>query len=216
VTDDGRTLADENPPTVEDAAEHLLEDEAQSLEIVEAHDLEVEPSAEELGLELPDDADEARVLLLRELAEARREAGEYLETLQRVAADFDNYRKRVERDHAENVMRASQRIVEHLLPTLDAFDAALAYESQTEGEEKILDGMRGTHRTMMETLAKDGLEPIAANGEAFDPAVHEAVAGPGEGDGDLVVTQELRRGYTLHDRVVRPSLVMVGHADLTQ
>ena len=216
MTDEGRTLADENPPSAEDAAEHLLEDEAQSLEIVEAHDLEAEPSAEELGLELPDDADEARVLLLRELAEARREAGEYLETLQRVAADFDNYRKRVERDHAENVMRASQRIVEHLLPTLDAFDAALAYESQTEGEEKILDGMRGTHRTMMETLAKDGLEPIAANGETFDPTVHEAVAGPGEGDGDLVVTQELRRGYTLHDRVVRPSLVMVGHADLTQ
>ena len=216
MTDDGRTLADENPPSAEDAAEHLLEDEAQSLEIVEAHDLEAEPSAEELGLELPDDADEARVLLLRELAEARREAGEYLETLQRVAAEFDNYRKRVERDHAENVMRASQRIVEHLLPTLDAFDAALAYESQTEGEEKILDGMRGTHRTMMETLAKDGLEPIAANGETFDPAAHEAVAGPGEGDGDLVVTQELRRGYTLHDRVVRPSLVMVGHADLTQ
>jgi molecular chaperone GrpE len=213
VSDEGRVLADENPPSPEEAIDRLLDDDATGGDIVEVHDVDMEPTAEDLGLELPDDVDEARRLLMRELAEARREAGEYLETLQRVAADFDNYRKRVERDSAENVMRASQRIIEHLLPTLDAFDAALAYEPQTEAEKKILDGMRGTHTAMMETLAKDGLQPIAAQGEPFDPAVHEAVGGPGGGDGELVVAQELRRGYTLHARVIRPALVMVGHSE---
>jgi len=164
-------------------------------------------SALDLGLELSDDPDEREAALLGELAATRAEATEYLDTLQRVAAEFDNYRKRVERDQADTVMRASQRLVESLLPTLDAFDAALSYETQTPAEEKILDGMRGTHVQLMETLAREGIEPIAAEGVAFDPAVHEAVAGGGSGD--LVVAQELRRGYVLRGRVIRPALVMV-------
>lgn len=166
-----------------------------------------EPTAAELGLELPDDPEEARSLLLRELAEARAEASEYLQSLQRVAAEFDNYRKRVERDQTDNVLRASRRIVESLLPALDAFDAALAYDAQTPAEEKILDGMRGTHSQLMDTLAREGFMPIQAAGEPFDPAVHEAAAGGG--DGELIVAQELRRGYTLQGRVLRPALVMV-------
>ncbi len=173
--------------------------------------LGTEPTAAELGLELPEDPGEAQALLLRELMEARGEASEYLETLQRVAADFENYRRRIERDQSENVVRASQRIVEALLPVLDSFDAAVAYEAQTPGEEKILDGLRGTHTQLMDTLAREGLEPIAAAGAPFDPAVHEAVAGGG--DGELVVAEELRRGYRLRGRVIRPSLVTVEQQD---
>jgi len=179
--------------------------------LVEIVDEPTIPDPAALGIELPDDPAAAQDLLLRELAESRQEAGEYLETLQRVAADFDNYRKRVERDHAENVMRASQRIIEKLLPTLDNLDAALAYEPQTPSEEKILEGMSGTQTALLETLAREGFEPIPATGEVFDPALHEAVAGGG--DGDLRVGQELRRGYTLQGRVVRPSLVMVEQAN---
>lgn len=174
--------------------------------------LESEPTPPELGLELPSDPDEAQAVLLRELAEARQDAGELLETLQRVAADFDNFRRRVQRDQAENVERASQRVVESLLPTLDSFDAALGYEPATPSEEKLLDGMRSTHDQMLETLARVGFEPIPASGEQFDPKVHEAVSGPAGGDGDLVVSAELRRGYTMHGRVIRPALVAVGHA----
>lgn len=172
-----------------------------------------EELAADLGLDLPDDPDSAIRLLVGAVAEARGEAGEYLAVMQRVAADFDNYRKRVERDQAENVNRASQRVMERLLPALDSFDAALVYEPQSPAEEKILDGMRGTHNQLMEILDGEGFAPIAALGEAFDPAVHEAVAGPqGDSDGALVVAQELRRGYTMRGRVVRPSLVVVEHA----
>jgi molecular chaperone GrpE len=168
------------------------------------------PTAAELGLELPDDPDDSIALLLRELGESRGEASEYLETLQRLAADFENYRRRVERDQVENVRRSSQRLVEKLLPTLDAFDGALAYETQTPAEEKLLDGMRGTYTQLMDTLAGEGLAAIQAAGASFDPAVHEAVAGGG--DGNLVVAQELRKGYTLQGRVLRPSMVVVEEA----
>lgn len=168
------------------------------------------PTAAELGLELPDDPDESIALLLRELGESRGEASEYLETLQRLAADFENYRRRIERDQLENVRRSSQRLVEKLLPTLDAFDGALTYDPQTPAEEKLLDGMRGTYAQLMETLAGEGLAAIPAGGAMFDPAVHEAVAGGG--DGDLVVAQELRKGYTLQGRVLRPSMVVVEEA----
>ena len=132
--------------------------------------------------------------------------------MQRVAAEFDNFRKRAARERDEIVDRASQRLIERLLPTLDSFVAALAYEPQTEGEARLLAGMADTHRLLMETLAADGFEPIEANDVPFDPAVHEAVTGPtGEGDGDLLVT-ELRRGYLLRGRVIRASLVAVRHA----
>lgn len=172
------------------------------------------PTAHELGLELPDDPDEAQELLLRELGEARQEASEHLEMLQRVAADFDNFRRRVERDQAENVERASQRVIEGLLPTLDAFDAATAVEPQSPSEEKIREGVLSTRSQLLETLAREGFEPIPATGEVFDPKVHEAVSGPGDGDGDgdLIVGAELRRGYVMRGRVIRPSLVTVEHA----
>jgi molecular chaperone GrpE len=163
-------------------------------------------------IELPEDSEEAVPVLLSALGNAQAEAGEYLETVQRVAAEFDNFRKRTARDRGEIVDRASQRVIERLLPTLDSFDAAMAYQPQTDGEEKLLAGMRDTHRLLMEALAVEGFEPIEASGIPFDPAVHEAVAGPtGEGTGDLTVV-EMRRGYTLRGRVVRAALVAVEHA----
>ncbi len=224
-------LPDQVPPTPDEAAEQLLEAPERDVKVPvqpDRHDQPeehtMEPAApdatappqvtpEDLGLELPADPAEAEQLLLRELAEARREADEYLDNLKRLAAEFDNYRKRVERDQIENVKRASERVVAGILPTLDSFDAALAFEPQSPGEEKLLEGMRSTYAQLMEALAREGLEVIAAEGEVFDPAVHEAVAAPPGGGEDLVVTDELRRGYTLHGKVIRPALVRVDHAD---
>ena len=167
--------------------------------------------AEPVGLSLPDDPHEANEILIRELVEARQEAGELLDTLQRLAAEFDNYRKRTERDQAENVQRAGQRVITSLLPTLDSLDAALGIEATTEAEVKMLEGMRGTEALLLDALRSEGFERIDAVGAPFDPALHEAVqVVPGEGE--QVVEQELRKGYTMRGRVVRPSLVVVGHA----
>lgn len=165
------------------------------------------PDAALLGLELPDDREEAVGVLLDALATARVSADSYLEDLQRVAADFENYRKRAGREREETIARAAQRVVQALLPVLDSFDQAFAHQAQTPGEEQVLAGVRGTFFQLMDVLSKEGLEVIPTVGEDFDPEVHEAVAGGG--DGDLMVSQELRRGYALKGRVLRPAMVVV-------
>jgi len=219
ATDDLRAAAlpGDHVPGPEAAASALLEDDAavaaEGVDDTDAEIMEAEVSspatAAILDLHLPDDPAQARDELASALIEARGEALEYLEAVQRVAAEYENYRKRIERDHTDSVRRASQRVIEQLLPTLDSFDAALSYEPQTPAEEKILDGVRGTHAVLLEALAREGLEPVTAVGALFDPAVHEAVSGPSGAHGDLVVAEELRRGYTLGGRLIRPSLVAV-------
>ena len=191
-------------------------------ELLESGDADgqlLEPTLDEEGpapapvpLDLPDDPAEAVPVLISALVNTQAEAAGYLETMQRVAAEFDNFRKRAARERAGIVDRASQRVIERLLPTLDSFDAALAYQAQTDTEENLLSGMADTHRLLMEALAIDGFAPIEASGVPFDPGVHEAVTGPtGDGEGELVV-REMRRGYTLGGRVIRAALVAVEHA----
>ncbi len=183
--------------------------ETDLIEPVPEEDIELIEGPE---VDLPEEPADAIPVLLSALGTAQAEAAEYLEALQRIAAEFDNFRKRSARERDEIVDRASQRLIERLLPTLDSFDAAMAYQPQTDTEEKFLAGMQDTHRLLMEALAVDGFEAIEANGVPFDPAVHEAVTGPGgEGEGELLV-KEMRRGYTLRGRVVRAALVAVEHA----
>lgn len=203
---------DDDEPRLEDHTHEGKDLEAEVIDLdAEEQVVELSASAEGLGLVLPDDPEEANQKLLTELLLSRQESGEYLESLQRVAAEYDNFRRRAERDQADLTLRGTQRLVEAMLPTLDAFDAAMTYEPQTPGEEKLLAGMQGTYNQFMETLGRHGLQVIDALGMAFDPAVHEAVAGGG--DGELVVSQVLRTGYRLADRVVRPTLVMVAPDD---
>jgi molecular chaperone GrpE len=165
----------------------------------------------ELGIELPDDPQQAVQTLLRAVVALRLEAGSYLEDLQRVAADFDNYRKRVLREQSQNVERAAERVTRHLLPVLDSLDAALATDSESPTTDRVLDGVRGTRSLLLDILAEEGLRPIPSVGTPFDPTVHEAAIAPSDGEGTLVVTTEMRRGYTLHGRVLRAALVAVDH-----
>lgn len=186
-------------------------DDAAAGEAAPAEVPEIGHTTESLGIELPEGREASEKLLIRELGDARLEAGELLENLQRVTAEFDNYRKRTDRDRVENLLRAGQRVIESLLPTLDSLEAAIAIEATTDAETRMVEGMRSTHAQLLETLKSDGFSPIGAVGENFDPALHEAVSViPGEGD--QIVDQVVRKGYVMGGRVIRPSLVVVGHA----
>jgi molecular chaperone GrpE len=126
--------------------------------------------------------------------------------LKRVAADFENYRKRSIREHAEMLDRATEKVVTGLMPILDAFDAALDIETESDSERRLYSGMINTREQLLKSLQAEGLEVVPTIGEEFDPEIHEPVGAPA-GDGTLTVSQELRRGYRLNGRVLRAALV---------
>jgi len=177
--------------------------------------LDAQPDTDEatLPVDLPQDPAEAVEVLIKALHEARESEAARLDDLQRVAADFENFRKRSLRDQQETTARASQRIVAALLPVLDSFDGAFGHEAQSPSEEQLLSGVQGTFHQLMEVLVREGLAVIPTEGESFDPTVHEAVAG-GAGE-NLVVAGEMRCGYTLGDLVIRPALVAVSAPEET-
>jgi molecular chaperone GrpE len=186
----------------------------QVVEALHVESSEQAPEPHSLGLELPDEPDEAIDMLLGELATAREEATSYLDDLKRVAADFDNYRKRTTRDNSVMLDRATEKVVQGLMPVLDSFDAALGAEPNTETEKQLYSGVLNTREQLLSALKNEGLEVIPTVDESFDPEIHEPVGAPG-GNGNLVVTQELRRGYRLRGKVLRAALVVVEVDDET-
>jgi molecular chaperone GrpE len=140
-------------------------------------------------------------------AALERERDEYLDSLQRLKAEFDNYRKRSAREQESLVARAHERLVKELLPVLDDLERAL--EAATEHEEaKLEEGVRLVHRALSDILTREGLAEIDTDGP-FDPHVHEALlAQPAEAESGSVV-EVLQKGYRLGDRVLRPARVVV-------
>jgi molecular chaperone GrpE len=142
-----------------------------------------------------------------ELAEVTRERDEYLDSLRRLKAEFENYRKRAARDQESLVARAHERLVKELLPVLD--DLARALEAAERHEEAQLEeGVRLVHRQLAAVLAKEGLGEIATEG-AFDPNVHEALLSQPSDEPEGSVIEVIQKGYTLGDRVLRPARVVV-------
>ena len=126
----------------------------------------------------------------------------------RLAADFDNYRKRVAREQVEWTSRANERLLNELLPVLDDLERALEAAAEHE-EAKLEEGVRLVHRSLLGLVERHGLSEIEAEG-AFDPHVHEALlAQPGEGAEQGAVLQVLQKGYRLGDKVLRPARVIV-------
>jgi len=142
-----------------------------------------------------------------ELEQAAKERDEYLDALQRLKAEFENYKKRVARDQGDLVARASERLVKQLLPVLDDLERAL--EAAAAHEEATLeDGVRLVHRSLADALAKEGLVEVETDG-VFDPHTQEALlAQPSDADEGAVI-QVLQKGYKLGDRVLRPARVVI-------
>jgi molecular chaperone GrpE len=128
--------------------------------------------------------------------------------LLRLAADFDNYKKRAAREREEYVVLANERLLKELLPVLDDLERALNAAEDHE-EAQLEEGVRLVHRSLASLLARNGVEEIATDGK-FDPHVHEALlAQPAEDREQGDVLDVIQKGYRLGDRVVRPARVIV-------
>ena len=156
----------------------------------------------------PEQASEPAEQSLEErLHAAEAKAEEHLDDLKRLAAEFDNYRKRVARDQESLAARAHERLMNELLPVLDDLTRALQFADEHD-EAQLVDGVKLVHRSLRSALEREGLAEIPTDGR-FDPHVHEALlAQPSEADEGSVI-QVLQTGYRLGDRVLRPARVVV-------
>lgn len=149
--------------------------------------------------------------LQTKLEEERGKAADYLDRCQRALADYSNYKRRTEQEKADLGKFANSVLILKLLPVLDDFERAV--ESIPKEMLKLgwVEGIFLVERKLRSVLEQEGLEPIEALGKEFDPTLHDAVLYEeiGESQTDKVVT-ELQKGYKLHDRVLRPTMVKVG------
>ncbi len=149
--------------------------------------------------------------LQRVLDQTREQSDEHLRGLQRTAADFANYRRRIDEDREGVAQFSNALLISKLLSVLDDFDRALA-NVPSETHEGWVDGVRLVERKLRNLLEAEGVRPIEALGQPFDPNLHEAVVSEETADHpDNQVIGELQRGYRLRDRVLRPSLVRVAN-----
>jgi molecular chaperone GrpE len=144
---------------------------------------------------------EERIALLE------RERDDYLKQLQRVAADFDNFRKRTARENDALTARAGERLVKQLLPVLDDLERALEAASRHE-EAQLEEGVELVHRELTQILEREGLVEIETNGH-FDPHSHEALLAQPSDKEEGSIVEVLQKGYKLGDRVLRPARVVV-------
>ena len=182
------------------SAEHPLPDDDELLEaaaIAEEDPVEVAGGETDAELHAEEDLFVDGTVGRSDLAAER---DEYREAFMRVKADFDNYKKRSAKEHAERVARAAEQLVTELLPVLDACEAAIA-QGATDVEPIA--------KSLLDVLEKAGMERMDPVGAPFDPELHEAVLHePGDG-GEPVVVETMRTGYVWKDRVVRAAMVKV-------
>ena len=128
----------------------------------------------------------------------------------RAAAEMDNFKKRLKREHEEQIRYAAEKVMSDLLPTLDNLDLALQYGSKDEACKDMLQGVAMTRKLLLEAVARHGLTPVGTAGEAFTPELHEAVGFDAEADVEAgAVARVLQSGYKLGERLLRPAKVMI-------
>jgi len=176
-------------------------------------DEESKPDEEEA--ESPKELRDERDKLLKQKQASDRKAADYFERLQRLQADMENLQKITRRQSEAATKLASERILTKLLPLLDALEQAenMAHSSNALPTDEVAVGLKLLHKQLMEILSSEGLEEIASVGKTLDPGRHEVVSYVETDDKpENTVVEEIRKGFTLNNRVVRPSLVVVTRA----
>jgi molecular chaperone GrpE len=159
------------------------------------------------GLASPEDPEKRVEELEQRLVEAEGERDQRLDDLRRLAADFDNFRKRAVRDQENLVARAHERLMKALLPVLDDIERALVAAGEHE-EARLHEGVELVARELREAVKREGLQEIETEGR-FDPHVHEALLSQPSEQEEGTVIEVLQKGYRLGDRVLRPARVVI-------
>jgi len=188
-----------------------LSEEAEPVEGEQAAEENTEQTAEQNVEQNAEEAEYSEIKALEQALQAKTAlADEYLRRLQRLQADFDNYRKRVQREKDQLREYATEELMLNLLPVIDNLERAIALETTNGQQNNILEGIRMIYRQLIGTLENAGLVCIDALGKPFDPELHEAVMRVETDEyPENTVVEELQKGYRLHKKVIRPAMVKV-------
>lgn len=196
---------DSNSETTPESENSKDSENLQNSEVQETEKIEENKESEEVKDEFID-IDKMK----SEIAEKDKRIDELEERLQKLYADYDNFRKRKEAEADSAKKYAAEKIVSELLPIVDNFERAVDASEKTKNYDSLKDGVVMINRQIWEILGKVGLSAIDSIGNVFDPALHQAVFCEKKDDLDEdVVIAELLKGYKLHDKVIRPSMVIV-------
>jgi molecular chaperone GrpE len=144
------------------------------------------------------------------IAEERRRSEALGTNLKYLQADFENYRKRTDKEMKDVQDFATMKLVVSLLSVLDELELAITHAVESGEKGALLDGITMVYKNLSSTLEREGLREIESVGKPFDPVLHEAVVKvPGDGEGEAVVVEEIRKGFMFKNKVIRPSMVKV-------
>ncbi len=145
-----------------------------------------------------------------ELKSTDKEAGEYLDYLKRLKAEFENYKRRSQKERERIVSLSNEDLIKQFLPVLDDLERAVDLSHQSKNLASLAEGMKMIFEKLRGILQKQGLEEIKAQGEPFNPHFHEALISVDLAEyPDNLVVEEMRKGYRLNDRILRPAMVKV-------
>lgn len=197
-------MAEENKTTAEETAEKVKETEAAESEVTEATP-ETQAGSEEV-----EETKEKKLFGKKKKDKKDEKIEELTDRVKRQMAEFENFRKRTEKEKAGMYAVGAKDVIEKILPVVDNFERGLATVPEESKEDPFVDGMNRIYKQLMTELENIGVKPIEAVGQEFDPNFHNAVMQVESDEYESgVIAQELQKGYTYHDMVVRHSMVGV-------
>ncbi|HDE5633906.1 TPA: nucleotide exchange factor GrpE [Staphylococcus aureus] len=206
MTNKDESVEKNTESTVEETnVKQNIDDSVEQAEESKGHlqDEAIEETSDENVIEELDPKDQ-KINELQQLADENEE--KYL----RLYAEFENYKRRIQKENEINKTYQAQRVLTDILPAIDNIERALQIEGDDETFKSLQKGVQMVHESLINALKDNGLEVIKTEGEAFDPNIHQAVVQDDNPDFESgEITQELQKGYKLKDRVLRPSMVKV-------
>lgn len=206
MTNKDESVEKNTESTVEETnVKQNIDDSVEQAEESKGHlqDEAIEETSDENVIEEIDPKDQ-KINELQQLADENEE--KYL----RLYAEFENYKRRIQKENEINKTYQAQRVLTDILPSIDNIERALQIEGDDETFKSLQKGVQMVHESLINALKDNGLEVIKTEGEAFDPNIHQAVVQDDNPDFESgEITQELQKGYKLKDRVLRPSMVKV-------